>query len=179
MALPEATLVSVAELPYYIPSAPPLALSGSQHQLVGDADGNNRPLSGHNPATLFVLASTSQLNAGHLADQVDSWLKHDDVFVSEFLSSVYLLVTDEEGPQVDSEVELKALLKTWGTQRAFTLTPKDILPSDSMTLCRSGPYFSSSDGLRPAWRLFDDSNGAFMFPVIQSEVNSRKYVYYI
>ncbi|OAQ72041.1 amidase [Pochonia chlamydosporia 170] len=175
MALPEATLASVAELLYYIPSAPLLALSGRQHQLVGDADGNNRPLSGHSPATLFVLASTSELNAGHLADQVDNWLKHDDVFVSEFLSSVYLLVTDAEGPRFDNEVELKALLKTWSTQRAFTLTPRDILPSDSMTLCRSGPYFSSSDGLRPAWRLFDDSNGAFMFPVVPRKESSRTF----
>lgn len=166
MAIPTASLTSVNGLQYYVPlakaltpSEPPLLLFGSN---VSSSLG---------PATLFVLSSPPKPDV--LRASVDSWLQTDDVFILEFLESVYFLTTSH-GSLSSLDEEVEALLGEWGTKSAHLLYQQD--SQHHTTTWRSGPYFTSADGLRPAWRVFPDMNGAFVFPVVPSEENSRRFV---
>ncbi|KAK3362604.1 amidase signature domain-containing protein [Lasiosphaeria hispida] len=48
-------------------------------------------------------------------------------------------------------------------------------PLDNAASWEAGSYFASPQGLRPAWRLFPDTHGSFVFPVMPSNDNPRKF----
>jgi hypothetical protein len=51
-----------------------------------------------------VLDDAAELKADHLAFEVESWLRTDDVFTSSFLVSVYVLVTSDSVPELDDSI---------------------------------------------------------------------------
>ncbi|KAI0815569.1 amidase signature domain-containing protein [Xylaria sp. FL0064] len=166
MAVPTASLTSVNGLPYYAPLAKALKPYEPPRLLFG-----SNASSSLSPATLFVLSNP--LKAGDLTVSVDSWLQTDDVFIPAFLSSVYFL-TANNGSLSSLGEGVEALLSKWGTRSAHVLYEQD--SQHRTTAWRSGPYFISEDGFRPAWRIFPDLNGAFVFPVVPSEEDHRRFV---
>ncbi|KAI0105657.1 amidase signature domain-containing protein [Nemania sp. FL0031] len=166
MSAPTAYLTNVNGLPYYVPLAKTLTPSEPPRLLFG-----NNASSSLGPATLFVLSSPPNPEA--LTANVKSWLQTDDVFTTAFLASVYFLIANTSSlPSLGEGVE--ALLSEWGTKSAHVLYEQD--DQHHATAWRSGPYFTSADSLWPAWRIFPDLNSAFVFPVVPSEENSRKFV---
>ncbi|KAI1351222.1 amidase signature domain-containing protein [Xylaria sp. FL0043] len=168
MAVPTASLTSVNGLSYYVPLAKALTPSEPPRLLFGSNTSSSPSLG---PATLFVLSSP--LNPEDLAASVDSWLQTDDVFIPAFLSSVYFL-TANNGSLSSLGEGVEALLSKWGTKSAHVLYEQD--SQYRTTAWRSGPCFISADGLRPAWRIFPDPNGAFVFPVVSGEEDPRRFV---
>ena len=167
MSAPAASLANVGGCQYYIPTTILPTPSDYLHVLL--ANPGHRSVSQNGPATLFVLDDAAELKADHLASEVESWLRTDDVFTSSFLVSVYVLVTSGSVPELDDSVA--NLLEKWGTENAHVITSVH-----HQRRWHSGPYFADTRGLRPAWRLFPDSNAAFVFPVVPQEDNPRRCV---
>ncbi|KAI0541264.1 amidase signature domain-containing protein [Xylaria digitata] len=166
MAVPTASLTSVNGLSYYVPLVKALTASEPPRLLFG-----SNASSSLGPATLFVPSSPPKPEA--LTANVASWLQTDDVFTPAFLASVYSL-TANNGSLSSLGEGVEALLGKWGTKSAHVLYEQD--SQHHTTAWRSGPYFTSADGLRPAWRIFPDLNDAFVFPIVPSEENSRRFV---
>jgi hypothetical protein len=85
--------------------------------------------------------------------------QHDDVFCSCFLKNI-LLVTDDK--PVDHMV-----LKYFASKGCVTLF---VIPRQCRF--REGPYFFSSRGIFWAWRLFPDTQEAFVTSTIPSQHDS-------
>lgn len=173
----DALLASVAGLPYCVLVTPLFEPSRSRivFQPAGNTQENSAPSKPPwtpGPATLFVFDSNRNLTADMLKSKIGSWLQSDDVFNTNFLRDVYFLFPGEpEASKVSSVVE--SVLSSWGSSAAHIIS---LGPQDNATNWKAGPYFASPQGLRPAWRLFPDTQGAFVFPVVPSPDNPRRYV---
>lgn len=113
------------------------------------------------PVSLLVIPSGSDVNEATLSSIVADYLRTDDVFTDMFLEHIFLLAIDQTKHLTFGD-STPSVLVTWGTQSIHEIRP---IPSEDFKF-RGGPYFASSKGLRQAWRLYEDTNGAFMFPVV-------------
>ncbi|KAI4639481.1 hypothetical protein J4E93_009310 [Alternaria ventricosa] len=148
-AIPTATLTRVGANSYYISSHLTSIPSRSRECIFGsELDFND----GLVPITLFVLENAKQASDLNLRSTVKSWLKTDDVFNKHFLQHVYFLTN------VDLTGYTLSLPEEWKTQSAHTVA---VNSDRHLATFRGGPYFASNDGVRQAWRLFDDTNEAF------------------
>jgi hypothetical protein len=94
-----------------------------------------------------------------MQDKLHHYSHHDDVFCSRFLKNI-LLATDDN--HVDDMV-----LKFFASKGCVTLF---VVPRQYGF--REGPYFFSSCGILWAWRLFPDTQEAFVTSTIPSQHNS-------
>lgn len=114
MALPEASLASVAGAPYYIDSLN--SSSGSIWPSTPASWGQNKSsLTRSQPSYIVPLESTNQPGADNLAAEAATWWKHDDLFISVFLRSIYILVKSTSVLSLD--YECKAVLESRGTEK--------------------------------------------------------------
>ena len=92
-----------------------------------------------------------------LKELVTKYLEKDDIFHTEFLSTVVFT-----GP---STIEITAgankFLHSLGTTRIELIDA-----TKSTAVPPPGPYFASGQGLLEIWRLYDDSQGAFLTPLV-------------
>ena len=162
-AIPTATLTRVGANSYYIPSRLTSIPPRSRECVFGnELDFND----GLIPITLFVLENAKQASDLNLRSTVKSWLKIDDVFNKHFLRHVYFLTN------FDLTGYAFSLPEEWQNQSVHTVTVNSDMHQASF---RSGPYFASNVGIRQAWRLFDDTNEAFQFPVVPDGHIEHKY----
>lgn len=97
----------------------------------------------------------------------EDWLKaslhhyrlSDDVFREEFLTGV--VFTAEAVEDVEITPGAQELLKSRGTKWIYVLDPRK-----AGTLPRPGPYIGSEQRLLEIWRLYDDTNGAFLTSLV-------------
>lgn len=160
MSLVNASLIGLDKKLYYIPINT-LAISPSSRQLVfGKApDFEDGPV----PACLIALPEGLSLTTRFLSSVVKTYLRDDDVFFEGFLQHIY--VVTEMQPELMKLLGDLTDLTHWGT-RSIQIVQID---SENDGSNHGGPYFASSRGLRQAWRLFEDTNGAFIFPVVPIE----------
>lgn len=166
MSVPSAVLTSVDGLPYYAP-AKCIPTAGAQ-QIYGRSDGSKF---GPIPSSLFMLNPTQGRTADILDSIVEEWLKRDDVFRAEFLNRLFILTSEANTP-LTLDNDTKDLLRKWQTRNVFIITHEPMKSDGRLPF--SGPYFSCHDGLHPAWRIFPDSHGAFVFPAVPMEDDDRK-----
>ncbi|KAL4939101.1 amidase signature domain-containing protein [Aspergillus oleicola] len=106
--------------------------------------------------TVFdVPESVKTIHRDWIRDQVDSYMKHDDVFHESFLAGVIFSSAEVEELVVSDES--RAYLAERGNQFIVydnANQNKDTLPP--------GPYVIIGERLRNVWRLFEDPQGAFM-----------------
>lgn len=85
---------------------------------------------------------------------IGDYRKRDDVFCNDFLTSILVI----SAGQTLSE-DLLRLFGSWGCRTAFVV--KRTEPS-----VLGGPYFFSSRGIFQAWRLYADTQEAFIMSTI-------------
>uniref|UniRef100_A0A8H7TVE2 Amidase domain-containing protein n=1 Tax=Bionectria ochroleuca TaxID=29856 RepID=A0A8H7TVE2_BIOOC len=99
------------------------------------------------------------------------WLATDDVFSNDFLKHVYIVSSAPGALAVEDTDELGTLFTKWGVATAhFLYGSNDSYP------WMPGPYVNSGSVFHAVWRLFPDTNGAFMFPTVPSEHDPRLFV---
>ncbi len=163
-AFASATIASVGNVPYYIPSALLPTPPESCRLMFGNA---TNFANGLVPVSLLVIPSGSDVDGATLSSIVTDYFKVDDVFSETFLEHIYLLASYQT-KQLTFEDSASSILATWGTQSVH-----EIVPSINENInYRGGPYFASGKGLSQAWRLYEDTNGAFMFPVVPVDNSS-------
>jgi len=163
-ASPTATLTRVGAKSYYIPSHLTSIPPDTRECVFGHAPDFNDGLV---PFALFVLENVRDASEPNLSSTVKFWLKTDDVFNAHFLQHVYFLAN------FDLTGYTLSVPEEWKTQSVRTVTVSSDMHQASF---RSGPYFASSVGIRQAWRLFEDTNEAFQFPVVPDEHRENTYV---
>lgn len=105
---------------------------------------------------------------------VEAAIKHfhsvDDVFHTHFLEMV-ILVHSEPG-NIDPSSAIYQYLVTLGVKRLAFLDRG--LASRKAIL--DGPYFSSREGLHLVWKLWPDTQGAFLASLVQTRSQQIKYM---
>lgn len=125
---------------------------------------------------MIVLENARDAACPETQSTVESWLETDDVFNKDFLQHVYFLFLPKTDTFDLDELNILTLSvpEDWNNrsiQAGATNT------SGHQVSYRGGPYFASDAGIRQAWRLFDDTNEAFQFPVVPDEHGEDKYVF--
>ena len=85
---------------------------------------------------------------------IDDYKKRDDVFSNDFLTSILVITS---GQTLSDDV--LRLFGLWGCRVVFLVAPSG--PS-----ILGGPYFFSSRGIFQAWRLYADTQEAFLMSTI-------------
>lgn len=116
--------------------------------------------SGIHPTTVIVVDDRLELDL--VRNSVDRFTNSDDVFDHHFLEFV-IFVVGESARKFAVPEEVSAYLQFKGTSAMSILTAS----SWPATSPREGPYFSGSNGLYPVWKLFPDTQGAFVTSLIQ------------
>ncbi|CAI6084958.1 unnamed protein product [Clonostachys chloroleuca] len=165
MALQRASLISIGEVPYYVPaSSRKIASSLTQ---IWTASKEETP-SEFAPCTIFLCDHATVMNSSSLSSFLEEksrlWLATDDVFSNDFLKHVYIMPPTPMALAVEDTDELDLLFKKWGVATAHLFYGND--DSDPWM---PGPYANSGSVFHAVWRLFPDTNGAFMFPTVPSE----------
>ena len=159
--IPTATLTRVGAIPYYIPSRLTSISPDSRCCIFGsELDFND----GLVPITLFVLENVMDASERKLFSISESWLKTDDGFNQHFLKHVYFLVSANTKLYLDTLAI--SVPEEWKNQSVHVVV---VNSNRDLVSFRSGPYFASNLGIRQAWRLIDDTNEAFQFPVVPDE----------
>ncbi|KAH6872313.1 amidase signature domain-containing protein [Alternaria rosae] len=159
---PTATLTRVGTIPYYVPSSLAPIPADSRRLIFGNApDFSDGPL----PISLLVFEDATHASHSVLSSTVNSWLQTDDVFNADFLQHVYFLFLTQTDA-FDLDESSIGILNDWKTQSVHAVSVNSTAHDDSF---RGGPYFASNVGIREAWRLFEDANEAFQFPVVPDE----------
>lgn len=97
-------------------------------------------------------------------DIIDDFNKRDDVFCTNFLASILVIST----VQTLSE-DILRLFGSWGCRKAFLIAP-------SSTPVLGGPYFFSSRGIFQSWRLYADTQEAFVLSTIPVQGDAERQV---
>lgn len=96
-------------------------------------------------------------------------MTNDDVCSRDFFQSLVVQVpSNVDLPQEDIHIELGQLInpKIPSVFVSKTESSADLLPS--------GPYFLEGKNIHQAWKLYDDSLGAFIQTVVPDNVTSPK-----
>ncbi|KAK3332378.1 amidase signature domain-containing protein [Cercophora scortea] len=113
-------------------------------------------------ATVFNFPQPTEITTGELLDTVQRWLNFDDVFLPNFLHTVYFSVDSMDDMTME---DLDALVpKEWCTRYIKVLKR----PSNSPAPTRPGPYeMLAKNRLSPVYRVYPDIYRAFATPIIQ------------
>ncbi|KAE8312539.1 amidase signature domain-containing protein [Aspergillus transmontanensis] len=164
-----ASLVTLGRIPFYIPAHPILSfLAGLGRQVYGRATTELQPLS---PATLLVAHDIRDINGEWFESTVDSLMSVDDVFQVPFLENILLLIPETpEHATIDKS--LSSLFLELGTKTAYIVNPR---PAYGLPDYKAGPYFLTNGELSQAWRIFEDTVDAFIFPTMASYSDPTQY----
>ncbi|KAH8803379.1 amidase signature domain-containing protein [Xylogone sp. PMI_703] len=165
MTFTSASITNVGGISYYIPTDRLLFPPASRRLIFGKAPELEDALV---PISLLVVPDGPSVSGQALSSLVETYLRIDDVFSRAFLDHIWLLTTRRTDFVTLDNYAFK-VLDDWGT-----LSVHAVLADPSIEL-HGGPYFASGKSLRQAWRLFEDTNGAFMFPVVPAEKDSGTY----
>lgn len=169
MALQRASLISIGEVPYYVPASSRKIASSLTR--IWTASKKEIP-SEFAPCTIFLCDQSTLMSVSSLSSLLDEksrlWLATDDVFSNDFLKHVYIVSSAPGALAVEDTDELGTLFTKWGVATAhFLYGSNDSYP------WMPGPYVNSGSVFHAVWRLFPDTNGAFMFPTVPSEHDPR------
>lgn len=106
--------------------------------------------------TVFSVAQCpkSKITESWMQESVQKYKSTDDVFHEAFLSGVIFHGASEDVEIADNAQDFLSKLGTqWIQYMPPTSPAQNLLP---------GPYVLVGNRLRDVWRLFDDTNGAFM-----------------
>jgi hypothetical protein len=101
--------------------------------------------------------SCISVQEGWLRELIARYLETDDVFHTHFLSAIVFTGP----PNIEITAGANKFLHSVGTTRIELIdaTKSTFVPSP-------GPYFASDQYLFEIWRLYDDSQGAFLTPLV-------------
>ena len=84
---------------------------------------------------------------------ISGYKEYDDVFSAKFLKSILLVTTEQT-----VAAEVLRLFGSWGCRTVYLIPPKEAL--------LEGPLFFSSSGIFKAWRLYPDTQEAFVMSTV-------------
>jgi hypothetical protein len=111
----------------------------------------------HEIAPLIVLGehARDELTRGRLGELADRWLRHDDVFRSEFLENIIFVASPDS---TLSETTVKDILPLdWGTKWSAVVRGET-----AGHKVEPGPYVMWKGELCKIFRLYDGSHQAFV-----------------
>ncbi|KAF2230781.1 amidase signature enzyme [Viridothelium virens] len=112
------------------------------------------------PTTVVFVGAKRRVTAGWLHSAIEQYRYEDDVFQLEFLEAVLFTYTGSD--PLDVTIEARNYLQRFyettmiGTRHVVS---KNAHPE-------RGPYLYTNGDLRPAWKLYEDTNGAFLNAII-------------
>jgi len=169
-----AALTRVGTIQYYVPSRSTSLPASTHGVIMGTAPHFSEELV---PITLFVLECAEDASRPNLRSTVRSWLQADDVYNKDFLQHIYLLFLPKT-KEFDLDKFTISVPEEWEAESVHAVA---IYSNKHQISYRGGPYFASGVGtnfiIRQAWRLFDDTNEAFQFPVVPDEQREHTYVF--
>jgi hypothetical protein len=112
------------------------------------------------PATVVPVDDVQTITASWLRNRIEAMLAADDVFNDEFADNILFRCSDglDSEPLVEDDIsfcfgsEKPCSWQFWKTE-------------DNLS---AGPYFLLGSAIHKAFRLYDDSYGAFVYGVLQS-----------
>ncbi|KAM5506468.1 hypothetical protein McanMca71_002662 [Microsporum canis] len=104
------------------------------------------------------LNATERPSPTWLQDQIQTWLRIDDVFKPEFLTGM-IFVTENNSSQSDLSASIGSLPKEWKPDWWITFK------QETNSKLRAGPHMVSQGKLFSVYRVHDDVNGAFMVAI--------------
>ncbi|KAH8710031.1 amidase signature domain-containing protein [Phaeosphaeriaceae sp. PMI808] len=107
------------------------------------------------PVAVITPSSTSLFNKDWIQSLVNEWSSTDDVFRPEFLQNIIILSTEQQHADMGSIHD--KLQSDWGTAWSATIRPEADV--EGLT---SGPFIIWKGQLCKAFRLYDDSQHAFI-----------------
>ncbi|KAM5457753.1 hypothetical protein McanCB49686_002738 [Microsporum canis] len=107
---------------------------------------------------LEALNATERPSPTWLQDQIQTWLRIDDVFKPEFLTGM-IFVTENNSSQSDLSASIGSLPKEWKPDWWITFK------QETNSKLRAGPHMVSQGKLFSVYRVHDDVNGAFMVAI--------------
>lgn len=118
---------------------------------------------GIHPATVISIDEVP--NASSIQTTLERFKQADDVFDDDFLHLV-IFISNSPGPDKLSE-RLQEYLQSLGTRHVVFLRPS----SQGGQNPPEGPYFATPEGLLRVWKLYADTQGAFVASLVQDEQN--------
>jgi hypothetical protein len=108
-------------------------------------------------SVVFWHSSSEVLTLDILLEMFEFFCK-DDVFTPVFTTNVYLVFNTLDHPVDDSVWDL---MSSWKTRRVFAM--------DYSLGISPGPYFRGLGGFHDAWRIYEDTQGAFSTVVLSPQ----------
>jgi hypothetical protein len=118
------------------------------------------------PATVITVDGLQTITSSWLRNRIDEMRAADDVFNNEFTNNIlfrYSAGLDRE-PLVEDDVSFCLGAEKWCSWQFWRTEAK----------LSAGPYFLLGSAIHQAFRLYDDSYGAFMYGVLRSEKHSTR-----
>ena len=140
----------IALWPLHNRSTPDKVIGDEFGQLV---DGSQSPKM--RPITIISVGNTQPVSKEWLVPLIEHFNTDDDVFQCEFLEGVLFTYTGFDS--CDIAIEARNYLESKGTKaiRTRLVSSNDVPP-------KPGPYMYFDGHLHPAWKLYEDINGAFL-----------------
>ncbi|EPS36390.1 hypothetical protein H072_10096 [Dactylellina haptotyla CBS 200.50] len=117
-------------------------------------------------AVTYISTTNSQIDGEFLKKWKTDFETKDDVFNKEFLKTIVIEHTAGKNFKIGDEAQ--GILKAWGSQ----LVVSEAESSESLP---SGPYFFTADAAHQAWRLYEDTNAAFVLSLTAKDGDQSTY----
>lgn len=117
------------------------------------------------PTTVIEIAPHHlPITSTWLNEKISQFLQVDDVFNPQFLASVTFVTRGVVGRlSREGELDIADFLKQWNVTNYFI--PATVLEDVELN---EGAYFLTCEGLKQAWRVYEDTLDAFQVGVIPS-----------
>ncbi|KAF1850932.1 amidase signature enzyme [Cucurbitaria berberidis CBS 394.84] len=114
--------------------------------------------------TLFEFDQHGSVQLEWIKDKLNGFSAADDTFRPEFLETIVISHTSNCDLRITEEARMYLFEKGATVVTARQIGIDDMNP-------KSGPYHYSGEILRPLWKLYEDTHGAFLHTLVPDENN--------
>jgi hypothetical protein len=127
------------------------------------------------PIPVIVLPAVAFNSKDELRSTIETWLRKDDVFSSDFLDAHFIVKPDNDPDALAAEriavtsgtFELKYSQGAWKPRQELNCSHIEDLPA--------GPYLIAGNHVHQAWRQYPDTLDSFVCGIVPDSVHEYKF----